>query len=55
MTPKQIRELIIKREGRYTNYDKDIEAWVIFPKIWSLTKCRRYLNVFVKYNKFRMI
>lgn len=48
MTPKQIRELIIKRKGRYAYYDNEIETWVVFPKTWSLTKCRKYLNVFIR-------
>ena len=48
MTPKQIRELITKIEGRYSYYDAECEAWVLFPKSWSLTKCRRFLNNFFK-------
>lgn len=43
MTPKQIRELITKREGRYAYYDAECEAWVIFHKSWSFTQCRKFL------------
>lgn len=49
MTPKQIRELITKRNMHYTYFDTDAEAWVVFPKSWSLTKCRRFLKDFFRH------
>lgn len=44
MTPKQIRKLITKIDGQYAYYDNECEAYVMFHKSWSLTKCRRFLN-----------
>lgn len=44
MTPKQIRKLITKHDGHYAYYDNDIEAWVVFHKSCSLTKCRKFLT-----------
>lgn len=47
MTPKQIKKLITKKNNRYSYYDIECEATVIFPKTWSLTKCRKYLYEFL--------
>lgn len=49
MTPKQIRNLITKRDGHYAYYDNECEAWVMFHKSWSLTKCHLFLmNFFMR-------
>lgn len=50
MTPKKIKNLITKKNNRYSYYDIECEADVIFPKTWSLTKCRKYLTDFLKQN-----
>lgn len=48
MRMKEVRRLISKRNGRYSYYDRECEAFVVFHESWSLTKCRNFLIDLIK-------